>query len=242
MQDVVAFMNGKGGVGKSALARTYAVERSRQRGQKVILADMNDGQYTSAKWAENRKRNGFEPEIDARMMTERQVFDLIGSPVMRPDCLVLDTAGWKDERSFKVANWSTFIVIPCGESLADDVYPTMEFALQLLQRGLKPWRFGVALSMFRDSTFEADAQAVRKAFGSDDDAPINVFAGVIRDMKSYSDALTIGRALTETTVRTLNDDAASLMSKINSKVRAAARELEGQELSKSNDRSTGRGR
>jgi cellulose biosynthesis protein BcsQ len=243
MLDVVAFMNGKGGVGKSALARTYAVTRAKVKSDKVILADMNEGQYTAALWSETRTGNGFKPEVDTRKMTVREVHEMMTSTVIRPDVLVLDTPGWKDETSFKIAGWSTYVVIPCGSSMGDDVVPTMQFALQLLQRGFKPWRFGIALTKFRTETFEADASAVRKAIASDENTDITIFPGVIRNMKSYSDALSVGQGLTETSVGSLNEEAAKLMGFITSRVKVAQKEFEklaGREID--HDRAKGRGR
>src|SRR5271157_3132457 len=134
---VISFMNGKGGVGKSALARTAAVEYARKENTRIILGDLNEGQHTCAIWAETRATNGFLPAIDARRMTLSQVYDLMRSPGECPDVLVLDTPGWKDKTSLQVAGWSTYVVIPCGGNLGDDVVPTFEFALQLVKAGLE---------------------------------------------------------------------------------------------------------
>ena len=45
MGHVVPFMNGKGGTGKSVLARTYAVEAAKS-GASVLIADLYDIQRT----------------------------------------------------------------------------------------------------------------------------------------------------------------------------------------------------
>ena len=137
---VISFMNGKGGVGKSALARTAAVEYARKDKTRVILGDLNEGQHTCAAWAETRAANGFLPAIDTRKLTLPQVHDLLTSPVNVPDVLILDTPGWKDKTSLQVAGWSSYVVIPCGGSLGDDVVPSFEFALQLVKAGLETWR------------------------------------------------------------------------------------------------------
>ena len=51
---VVPFMNGKGGTGKSVLARAYAVEAARS-GASVLIADLDDVQRTTKRWADHRK-------------------------------------------------------------------------------------------------------------------------------------------------------------------------------------------
>jgi len=53
---VVPFMNGKGGTGKSVLARAYAVEAARA-GASVLIADLDDVQRTSKHWADHRRAN-----------------------------------------------------------------------------------------------------------------------------------------------------------------------------------------
>ena len=46
---VVPFMNGKGGTGKSVLARAYAVREAARAGAKVLIADLDDVQRTIEK-------------------------------------------------------------------------------------------------------------------------------------------------------------------------------------------------
>ena len=53
------FINNKGGVGKSVLARAYAVEAARG-GASVLIADLDDVQRTSKRWADHRKANGLQ--------------------------------------------------------------------------------------------------------------------------------------------------------------------------------------
>jgi cellulose biosynthesis protein BcsQ len=223
---VISFMNGKGGVGKSALARTAAVEYARKENTRIILGDLNEGQHTCAIWAETRAANGFLPAIDARRMTLSQVYDLMRSPGECPDVLVLDTPGWKDKTSLQVAGWSTYVVIPCGGNLGDDVVPTFEFALQLVKAGLESWRMGIALTRLRAATAQTEMAEARRAFASDNEAKITVLDGGVRDMKSYADALSVGRALTETPLEALNDEAFGLIKSIDDHEYEATRKLQ----------------
>jgi Mrp family chromosome partitioning ATPase len=72
---VVPFMNGKGGTGKSVLARAYAVEAARA-GAQVLMADLDIGQRTSKKWADHRKQNGLKPEIRAEVVSPRVAYSM----------------------------------------------------------------------------------------------------------------------------------------------------------------------
>src|ERR1700730_17092222 len=65
MAIVVSFVSNKGGVGKSTLARAFAVEAVRD-GTGVLLADVDEGQHTSLKWNARRVESGIEPEIAVR--------------------------------------------------------------------------------------------------------------------------------------------------------------------------------
>ena len=47
---MVSFANGKGGVGKTTLACTYAAARARE-GTDVLLADANEQQRTAFEWS-----------------------------------------------------------------------------------------------------------------------------------------------------------------------------------------------
>jgi chromosome partitioning protein len=141
---VVPFMNGKGGTGKSVLARTYAVEVARV-GASVLIADLDDVQRTSLDWAEHRKLNGLTPEIRVEVATPRAAYDMTG----RADILVLDTPGWADRETLNMAKWSTFCVIPSRANRMDDLKETVHLLHALKKEGIEDWRFGVALNALR---------------------------------------------------------------------------------------------
>ena len=97
MSYVVPFMNGKGGTGKSVLARAYAVEAARA-GASVLIADLDDVQRTSKNWAGHRKHNGIAPEIRVEVATPRTAYDM----AERSDVLIIDAPGWTDRESLKI--------------------------------------------------------------------------------------------------------------------------------------------
>ena len=59
---MVPFANGKGGVGKTALACSYAVARASQ-GADVILTALNEEQRTALAWSVVRDHNAILPKV-----------------------------------------------------------------------------------------------------------------------------------------------------------------------------------
>ena len=89
---MVPFANGKGGVGKTALACSYAVARATQ-GADVILTDLNEEQRTAVAWSQVRDHNGILPKVRVEAASARQALEMVG----RCDVLVVDTPGWTDK-------------------------------------------------------------------------------------------------------------------------------------------------
>ncbi|MBJ7532792.1 hypothetical protein JDN40_01485 [Rhodomicrobium vannielii ATCC 17100] len=192
-------MNGKGGTGKSVLARTYAVEAARS-GASVLIADLDDVQRTSKHWAEHRKLNGLKPEIRAEVATPRVAYEMVG----RSDVLVIDAPGWTDRETLKMASWSTFCVIPSRANRMDDLSETVRLLHALKAEGIEDWRVGVALNALRAASAvedDRDARAYLKEAG------YKALPGFVRDLKSYEVALLQGKAITETDEAELNREA-----------------------------------
>ena len=214
---VVPFMNGKGGTGKSVLARTYAVEVARV-GASVLIADLDDVQRTSLDWAEHRKLNGLTPEIRVEVATPRAAYDMTG----RADVLVLDTPGWADRETLNMAKWSTFCVIPSRANRMDDLKETVHLLHALKKEGIEDWRFGVALNALRaPSAVEDDRDA--RAYLTE--AGYKALPGFVRDLKAYELALLQGKALTETDEEEANGEAFALVDSIAGAVIEAGKRL-----------------
>ena len=225
---VVPFMNGKGGTGKSVLARAYAVEAARA-GASVLIADLDDVQRTSKNWADHRKRNGLTPEIPVEVATPRLAYDMVD----RSDILVIDAPGWTDRESLKMAHWSTFCVIPSRANRMDDLSETVRLLHALKAEGIQDWRFGVALNALRAAT------AIRMTATPEPISPKSGFKalpGFVRDLKDYEIALLEGKAITETSEKKLNDEAFVLVDGIAGAVLEAGkrltREAEGESQAK----------
>ena len=232
---VVPFMNGKGGTGKSVLARTYAVETARA-GASVLIADLDDVQRTSKHWADHRKANGLAPEIRAEVVTPRVAYDMAD----RADVLVIDTPGWTDREMLKMASWSTFCVIPSRANRMDDLSETVRLLHALKAHGIEDWRFGVALNALRAATGTEDDRDARAYLA---EVGFKALPGFVRDLKAYEIALLEGKAITETSEKQLNDEAFVLVNGIAGAVLEAGRRLtrEAEARSKEAERDRGKG-
>jgi chromosome partitioning protein len=214
---VVPFMNNKGGVGKSVLARAYAVEAAKA-GASVLIADLDDVQRTSKRWADHRKVNGLQPAIRAEVATPRLAYDMAD----RAEVLVIDAPGWTDRETLKMAGWSTFCVIPSRANRMDDLSETVRLLHALKAQGIEDWRFGVALNALRAATAEQDDGDARAYLA---EVGFKALPGFVRDLKEYEIALLEGKAITETGRKDLNDEAFVLVDGIAGAVLDAGRRL-----------------
>ncbi len=214
---VVPFMNNKGGVGKSVLARAYAVEAAKA-GASVLIADLDDVQRTSKRWADHRKANGLQPPIRVEVATPRLAYDMAD----RAEVLVIDAPGWTERETLRMATWSTFCVIPSRANRMDDLSETVRLLHALKAQGVENWRFGVALNALRAATAEQDDSDARAYLG---EVGFTALPGFTRDMKDYEITLLEGKAITETGRRELNDEAFVLVNGIAGAVLEAGRRL-----------------
>ena len=218
MAYVVPFLQRKGGVGKSSLARTYAVEAARA-GANVLIADLDENQRTSKRWVEHRAANGWKPDIRAEVATPRGAYDLAD----KADLLVIDTpAGWTDKQALFVARWLTFCVLPSRANRMDDLSECVRMLYALRRGGLEPFRYGVALNALRSATAkqdDADARAYLAEVG------FKALPGYTRDLRAYELALLEGKAITETGQKALDGEALGLLDGIAGAVLEAGRLL-----------------
>jgi chromosome partitioning protein len=126
----VSFVSQKGGVGKSTLARLFAVGAA-HRGHKAMLADFDLEQLTCVEWNAVRLRAGIEPEIDARSFKSLKKLRKNAEGV---EFIVADTRGLADELTKELAEESDVVFLPTGTSI-DDLRPTLALARKLAKRG-----------------------------------------------------------------------------------------------------------
>jgi chromosome partitioning protein len=216
---MVPFANGKGGVGKTALACSYAVVRA-QGGADVIVTDLNDEQKTALTWARVRENNGILPKIRVEMATPRRALEMVG----RCDVLVVDTPGWTDKNTLALAKQSTLMVIPTGPNPTYDLEATVRLLHGLRHEGIEAWRLGVVLSRFRaDANHVAEEEQFARAYLAE--AGYQALPGCLRNAPAYSKALAEGHGLTEVGGGDLAEEATEIMESISSAVSAAERRL-----------------
>ncbi len=125
----VSFVSQKGGVGKSTLARLFAVGVA-HRGHSLLLADFDLEQLTCVEWNALRQRGGVEPEIDARSFKSLKKLRKNGDV----EFIVADTRGLADDLTTELAEESDVMFLPTGTS-HDDLRPTLALARKLAKRG-----------------------------------------------------------------------------------------------------------
>ena len=130
LSKTVSFVSQKGGVGKSTLARLFAVGAA-HRGHKAMLADFDLEQLTCVEWNAVRLRGGIEPEIDARSFKSLKKLRKNDEGV---DFIVADTRGLADDLTKELAEESDVVFLPTGTS-SDDLRPTLALARKLAKRG-----------------------------------------------------------------------------------------------------------
>lgn len=236
---MVPFANGKGGVGKTALACSYAVARARG-GADVILTDLNEEQRTALAWSQVRDHNQLLPKIRVQSADVRQALELVG----RCDVLVVDAPGWTDRGTLALAKRATFMVIPTGPNPTYDLAPTVRLLHGLRAEGVEAWRLGVALSRFSpDEASRASEETFARSYLKQ--AGYMALDGCIRNSPVYSLALAEGYGLTEVTgADKLQREAVQLMTVITANVAGAERRMrrDSRDLGCSVERNRGRDR
>ncbi len=188
---MVPFVNGKGGVGKTALACSYAVARARE-GADVILTDLNEEQRTALAWSQVRDHNSLLPKIRVEAANTRQALEMIG----RCDVLIVDTPGWTDKGTLALAKRATSMVIPTGPNPTYELAPTVRLLHGLRAEGIEAWRMGVVLSRFSaDDAARAQEEAVARKYLKD--AGYAALEGCVRNASAYGSALAVGYGLSE---------------------------------------------
>jgi chromosome partitioning protein len=126
----VSFVSQKGGVGKSTLARLFAVGAA-HRGLNPLLADFDLEQLTCVEWNALRLQNSVEPDIDARAFKSLKK---LRKSEERAGVVVVDTRGLADDLAHEIAEDSDVVFLPTGAS-GDDLRPTLALARKLAKHG-----------------------------------------------------------------------------------------------------------
>ncbi|MDE0002696.1 MAG: ParA family protein [Rhodospirillaceae bacterium] len=200
MAHIVGIVSQKGGVGKSTLARMIAREFT-VGGLRTKIADLDTQQQTCTNWAGRRAEGGISPEIQV------QSFAAVGTALGEAphfDALVLDGKPNASGQTVEIARASDLVVVPTGQTV-DDLHPGVLLAHNLHRKGIP--RDRIAFAMFRTTGSRRENDAARQYLA---EAGYPVFGGEIPASTAYGMASDAGRAITETSFRSLNDRAAVL--------------------------------
>ena len=203
MAAVIALVSQKGGVGKSALARTLAREAA-SAGLMVKLADLDVQQGTCTDWNRDRNASGLEPSISvesyrsaAAALSIRDNYDL----------LILDGPARTSSATLEIARVADVVVQPSGPS-ADDLRPVVRTWRELTAADIPAGRLVVALNCLGSDAEEADARTFL------DRAEVRALTHALPERVAYRQALNSGRAMTETKYPGLNRLASGLIQDI----------------------------
>ena len=207
MAAIVAFVSQKGGVGKSALARTLAREATRA-GLTVKLADLDVQQGTCTDWNRDRNAQGLEPAISVESYRNATAALAIREQV---DLLILDGPARTSAATLEIARVADVVVQPSGPS-ADDLRPIVGTWRELVTAGISTSRLTVALNSLGSEAEEADARSFLAS------ADVLTLSHALPERIAYRQALNAGRAMTETRYPALNKLASILIQDIIHKV------------------------
>jgi chromosome partitioning protein len=190
----------KGGVGKSTLARMM-VREFVSGGMSAKIADLDTQQQTCTNWAGRRAENALAPEIQVQSFASVKT---ALEDAARFDALILDGKPNASEQTIEIAKASNLIVIPTGQTV-DDLHPGVVLAHSLRKKVISAEK--IAFAMFKTTGSERENQAARQYL---EDAGYTVLSGDVPVSTAYGSASDIGKAITETSFRTLNDRAGKL--------------------------------
>ena len=200
MTYIIGMVSQKGGVGRSTLARMMAREFV-AGGLATKIADLDTQQQTCTHWAGRRAENGVLPELQVQSFAAVKTA-LEDAP--RFDAMILDGKPNASEQTVEIAQASDLVVIPTGQTV-DDLHPGVVLAHSLRKKGIPVEK--IAFAMFKTTGSERENAAARQYL---EQAGYTVLEGEVSVSTAYGSASDIGKAITETSFRSLNDRASKL--------------------------------
>ena len=204
MTHIIGFISQKGGVGKSTLARMMAREFV-VGGISCKIADLDTQQQTCTLWAGRRAEAQVAPDLQIQSFAS--VRDAVAE-APRFEALILDGKPNASKQTVEIAKAADLIVVPTGQTI-DDLHPGVVLAHSLRKAGIGPVRFAFAL--FK-TTGSARERLSARAYLHE--AGYSVLDGDVAATTAYGSASDAGKAITETSFRTLNDRASQLAQSI----------------------------
>lgn len=200
---IISVVSQKGGVGKSSISRTLAVEFTRA-GWNTLLADIDASQITSNRWAEKRRNEaGIKPQI------ETEVFPIAALAIKKAkeyDLTIIDGAPHATQGTLDAAMASDLVIIPTGSSM-DDLEPSILLANELAE-SLNSEK--VLFCLYKTTSYaqERESRDTIKQYGYES------IPGSIPVKTGYIDAFDHGYCATETKYEHLNEHAQAMVKNI----------------------------
>ena len=148
----IAFINQKGGVGKTSTAAAVLIEAASDR-VRVLGADLDAKQRSLQRWSERRATHKYLPQAEVRSVTISQ------AKLMALDCelLLLDTPGWTDVETVELAHFADLVVIPTATN-RDEMDPSALLVQALWKNAVHPGKIAVVLTRVMSEAQETDAR------------------------------------------------------------------------------------
>ena len=182
MTYIIGMVSQKGGVGKSTLARMMAREFV-AGGLTTKIADLDTQQLQVQSFATVKTALAEAPRFDA---------------------LILDGKPNASDQTAEIAEAADLVVIPTGQTV-DDLHPGVVLAHALRKKGVSSEK--IAFAMFKTTGSERENAAARQYLT---EAGYMVLDGDVGVSTAYGSASDAGKAITETSFRTLNQRASKL--------------------------------
>lgn len=205
---IISCVSQKGGVGKSSIARTIAVEFTRANWN-VLLADIDSSQSTSKNWNEKRRNDAkIKPVVNCQNFSVTYKALNLASDF---DLIVLDGAPHSTKGTLEAALQSELVILPTGTSI-DDLETQIKLAAELIDSG-------VSINNIRFAVYASGSVSqAAEAIDTVRESGFDVFDDVIDFKLGYIKAFDEGFCATETRYKSLNAKAASLIQSINEKI------------------------
>ena len=204
--ELIAILSQKGGGGKSTLARTLAVEITKQK-HKVLLVDLDIQQRTSWEWSERRKRQNIKPLINC------QSYPFFDEKLLKSnyDYLIIDGPARMSKGSLEIAKVANLIIQPVRPSL-DDLNPAIREFNGLFKAGILKSKLTFLINAVSS---EAEEKATRNYL---EKAGYFVFSTSLPEKISYREAQNQGLAISEVKYLRLSKQAKELVKSIIKKI------------------------
>lgn len=226
---IITVASGKGGVGKTAMAATLAVELTRREVKRrsssdgtavqsgtsrVLLLDFDATNNTLRLWAEERRGRGIVPYVFCQTASNPEIV----KPLAQSgdyDYIVIDSLPYAMSTIHRLAVMSDLVIIPTNARLTE-MQAAGEFAKRLTLSERRSGRDGSAIE-FRIGINRVQTEPQRltaQKYVNGFIAPGRALRGVVREMPSLGRKIDAGGALTEVGWESVRQETAAMFDEI----------------------------